>query len=830
MSAIKAIENAILAIGYRKEAVVRDYTFADVLNDATVTRKVAIAAFTQTPPSYRSAAFAVVEQQTSDAADLVQSYRALGAPLVFVIEKDEATLWQVRSAAPPRPLERLPVSGIPALFKKKGDVWEPQAIHRAKSIGAFEGSYQLDFVDLGLLPAIEGQIHTKLDRLLVEALDDSSKAAGSQQPAPRLLFRVIFRLLAAKVLIDRSHSLAAKWRVDDLASVLQGIESYYSLGAVPLSHRQAEGPAFSAIWAKLRQGISFSNISADDLAFVYENTLVTPEARKLFGTHSTPRVVAEYAVERLQLHAHDLKALHVYEPFSGAGIFLVSALRHLRDALPVELTDQQRHDFLVKHLAGDEIDPFACEVATLSLILADYPNHNGWHINEKDLFDDDVLADRMRNHNVILCNPPFAAFTAEERTRYDIKNLHYSKAVAALDAALSARPLALAFVLPRPFILEQQFVDQRRQIESLYGQIELVELPDRIFEESSIEAALVIAREPRKAASKRISLTSTEIADRDRATFLATGATTIQRHTIRKRDSEPNGDLWITPLEPLWDYLRDNPQFGTHLEIHRGIEWQGDQDEAWRPKPLPGYRRGLHSARNLKQFYPPDPVWLDCSPDRLLYRAIDRPWEQVKLIVNAARLSRGAWRMAATIDREGLVCSQQFFGLWPKGKMDEEALPQLTAVLNGPVANAFVAVHSPANRIRISALGRIPVPRSYPERLPKLVRDYMKLLTSDSLMRSREERLADLLIRIDAALLEAYDLPARLEKDLLAYFEAEERPVGHAWQHWDAVYPTPGLRLDERVSRRYRPEGNWVSEVFKPLPDDEAALLRDYGE
>src|SRR5262249_42580341 len=210
-----------------------------------------------------------------------------------------------------------------------------------------------------------------------------------------------------------------------------------------------------------------------------------------------------------------------------------SALRHLRDLLPIEWTDQQRHDFLVHHLAGDEIDPFACEVAALSLILADYPNHNGWHIREADLFEEDVLAKQMRAPNVILCNPPFEAFNLKERSRYPIAAQTYSKPLAILNAALDAHPLALGFVLPRPFILEPQFAAQRRRIEQLYSTVELVELPDRTFGASVIEAALLIANDPRPPAPAVITVRSTEIADRDRSTFLKTGETTTQRQLVR---------------------------------------------------------------------------------------------------------------------------------------------------------------------------------------------------------------------------------------------------------------------------------------------------------
>ena len=261
-----------------------------------------------------------------------------------------------------------------------------------------------------------------------------------------------------------------------------------------------------------RLGMSCATVSVSPIfrqttwPSVYENTLVTPETRKHFGTHSTPRQLAEYAVVRLELHHHEPDSLHIYEPFTGAGTFLISALRHMRDLLPLDWSDQRRHDFLINRLAGDEIDSFAREVSTLSLILADYPNRNGWRIAEADLFEDGMLQARLRGHNVVLCNPPFEDFKPEERSRYPIASEHLSKPMVALNAALDVHPLALAFVLPRSFILDRKFAEQRRKVETLYGDVELVELPDRVFGASVIESALLIAKEPRPPASARITL------------------------------------------------------------------------------------------------------------------------------------------------------------------------------------------------------------------------------------------------------------------------------------------------------------------------------------
>jgi methylase of polypeptide subunit release factors len=555
MKVVESIARAVRAAGYRAEAVVPDYAFADVLSDANTTRIVPLAAFTHTPPSYRSAALAVVNGDRRRSVDVVNEYRALGAPLLFVIEQAEVAVWQVRSDGPPRAIEKVSLAHIAELFARNQASWHPDAIHRAKSIGGFGASYQLDFVDLGLLPAIEGEIHVKLDRLLVETLDLARKASGDHRLETRTLFRVVFRLLAAKVLQDHRHPRSDGWNANNLRSVLGGIESYYSLEPIEAQASAMLLPVFDTAWKHLRSGISFSNISSDDLAFVYENTLVTPETRRLFGTHSTPRSVTEYVVQRLELYRHRPDDLRIYEPFTGAGVFLISALRHLRDLLPVEWSDEKRHEFLVGHISGGEVDPFACEVATLSLILADYPNHNGWHVEEVDLFRNDVLAQRIAANNVIVCNPPFEAFDAADKERYAVAGETHSKAIAALSAAIDGAPLALGFVLPRSFILERQFAEQRRRIESLYGTVELLKLPDGIFGASDVETSAVIARDLRAPHSATIALRSSEVAERDRSSFLKTGRTTAHRELVRTISERPEGRLWIPPLDQLWDYL-----------------------------------------------------------------------------------------------------------------------------------------------------------------------------------------------------------------------------------------------------------------------------------
>jgi len=829
MTVVHALQEQIAKIGY--SAIVPNYVFSDVFASTPTSREAQVVAFTHTPPSYRNAALAVVEARRREPLEIVSEYRALGAPLLFVVEGDSVTVWQVRSGLGPRAITQSHRDELPALFSAYRDAWSPQSIQRAKSIGQFNPHYQLDFVDLGLSPAIEGEIHSKLDRLLNGALAQAMDArTGRPRVDERSLFRAVFRFLAAKVLQDRGHPLSKTWDANRLETVLAVISDFYQLKPIAPQSSLSKQAIFGAVWEHIRGGINFQNISSDDLAFVYENTLVTPEIRAAFGTHSTPRQVAEYIVCHLGFHeyAGEPEQLRIYEPFAGASVLLISALRHLRELLPVDWTDQQRHQFLIKQMSGDEVDAFACEVAMLSLILADYPSHNGWHIREKNLFEDGVLAEAMKAHNVIICNPPFEAFANADRKRYAIAQTTHSKPSAILDAALDAHPLALGFVLPRGFILDRQFSDQRRRLEKIYGAVELVEVPDRIFRHSTVESSLLIAREPRPPAVPLVKLRSTEIADRDGQQFLRTGEVTRSRALVRAVAEPPSGDLWIPHLASLWKYVDSYPRLRTFLKPSWGLQWTYKQTDAFSEKRQTGFRKGLASARGLSQFVLNQPVWLDYRRD-YVRRAYGQEWERPKLIVNEGRLSRGPWRIGAALDSQGLLYSQQFFGLWPVVDLSDKDLLTLAAIINSPLANAFIAVHSPGKGIRATAIGRIPVPHALPDEVSELVAEYISLLNDDQLMVDNSLALARLLTRIDAAVLQAYDLPPRIERELLEFFRGHERPVRHAWKHWLPEKFEPFIPLHEFVSEKYqRATQPWTQEVLTPLPPEEAAALREY--
>ena len=522
---VAAVSKELRRIGYAANALLPDYSFADVLSPDGETRRVALAAFTQTPPSYRTAAFAVVEAH-SGGSDLID-LRALGAPMIFAIAGEVVELWQIHADQNPVRIAVTSAEGLVDLFARHAEYWNPRAIHRAKAIDAEPlPGRQFDFVDMGLLIAIEGEVHVKLDALLREALASVIDVRGRPAMDARLLFQATFRFLAAKILTDRGHESAQSWAAGSVDEVLRGIDCYYGLGTITPSPR--DRASLETVWRGIRNGINFRNISADDLAFVYENTFVTSEARAELGTHCTPRQMAEHIVRRLELWRNP-EQIRVYEPFTGAGVLLVAALRQLRTALPLEWTDAERHDFLTARLAGDELDEFACEVAKLSLILADYPNHNGWDVQQTDLFASKRLPERITPNTYVICNPPFEDFEPNNRTSV-IAQHDISKPAAILLEVIAVRPAGIGFVLPPTFILERRYREVRSLLERTYGTVEIVEIPDDVFSASRMAASLLIAKDRRTATDEPvITIRSSEVTLRDRLPFLRAGVITRSR-------------------------------------------------------------------------------------------------------------------------------------------------------------------------------------------------------------------------------------------------------------------------------------------------------------
>jgi len=370
MNVLHAVRGELSRLGYMKNLLQEAYVFDDASVPGTRELKITLAAFAQWPPSYRNACIGVLTANGRSGPQHVSNYRTLGAPMFFEAFHDRLDRYRVEATGRAVFLESIPARNIHRAFQANRKTWSPEAIFRAKAIAPSAAPLQLDFVDIGLLPALKGMIHNKLDRLLKDTLHEAiivheSHTSGAK-PDDTLLFRLVFRFLAAKIFSDRKHP--GNWSASEAGTIIDRVQKFYGF-ITPESQQILDEPnTQQTVWDMFRKAFNFQNLSVDDLAFIYENTLIRRETRKEFGIHSTPSSVAELVVDRLPFESLPLEKRYVLEPCAGHGVFLVAALRRLRELLPPSWTDEQRHGYLKDRLTAIEVDDFAAEVCRLSLM------------------------------------------------------------------------------------------------------------------------------------------------------------------------------------------------------------------------------------------------------------------------------------------------------------------------------------------------------------------------------------------------------------------------------------------------------------------------------
>ena len=776
------VKQGLTGIGYVGTLLQENYEFADILAPEYSVGSIPLAAFAQDPPSYRNACFGVVLANGVEGPTLVSTCRSLGAPQILEVHHNHINRWKMTGQGEPQFLEQVKAEEVQVFFERNREDWSPRRILGVKSAGRSTAS-QLDFYDLGLLPLLEQQAREKLDRLLQETVElsieefqrDSDFTDDDYPP----LFRLLFRLIAAKVLADRGHP--GDWLKDEAHLIINAVQAFYFKETTPeavLSH----SPTQQVAWERVKKGFHFQNLSVDSLAYVYENTLVAPETRRLFGIHSTPPAIAEYIIRHLPFEDLPLNQRRIFEPFAGHGVFLVAAMQRMRELMPPDMTSEQRHRYFVKMLCGIEIDEFAREVARLSLMLADYPNPDGWRLYGADALRSDLFEQELDAAQVVLCNPPFEDFDVNERATYgDLFSVR--KPATILHRVLQKPPDLLGFVLPRSFVMGRGYKQVRSEIGQTYSSIELVSLPDEVFRHSDAEAVLLLASKK----GGRVGRLLTGGVDKgDLEHFYLTHEPTWQSEGDFEASAGTfESSIWLPALQDVWKATSRMKRLSDVADIHRGIEYNvplpSNEFNLVSETSRSGYRLGIQKVKDtVEPFLIRKTVYLNVTQGRMRGSADKYPWEQRKLVVNTARRTRGAWRVVASIDYLGVVCYQNFHGIWPKNSI---SLETLAAILNGPIANAYVATREGGRDVKKQTLLGIPIPDLHADRdeaISSLVHKYTEVrgqwLAGNPADEAAHAKCGSLLRLIDAEVLRAYDLSPRTERALLDYFSDQPRP------------------------------------------------------
>jgi hypothetical protein len=798
--------------GYSDALLREDYSFSS----GGAERTVQWAAFSQNPPDARSACLAGVNMSvvgTEHAATL----RELGTPTLFGCHAGQL-YWYQHNADATRLLDRIDARHVPNFFEEHRQQFAPSRIYQAKTSAKFIASRQLDFVDVGLMPLLEQASGERLGRMvesLVRAVHEALPDSRPSQAFARWLFQSVFWLLAARLLRDKRVPSFKTVDVSDPADVFDRVARHYNARA-PQMASAAERRALAAA-ARFAAGFpSLINISTESLAWVYENTLVSAEAREALGTHSTPSWLVDYIVWQLAPWIEEIpcQERHVLEPACGHSAFLVASVRLLREFTTNDFDDKSRLQYLRDHIHGIEIDDFAREIGRLSLTLADVPNSNGWDLADVDMYAGNELAKRVRKAGVVLANPPFEDFTKKER-RYYAKQpglgiFHNNKAAELFARVVQNLPIGGVFglIMPESVLASSEGRFFRTQLIRDFELREVCLLPDKLFENSEIESAVVLGR--RRSPALNHSVYSRRVYDWDLKLFEERLEPSIeskvpQSSFLLRTDS----NLRLPDMYEIWEELSSHPPLGQFVHIQKGFEFKGGQELAGRTVISDQRKKGwlkayLRADDDYSIYTTPTPSWIDYSKETI--RRTGALPDGPQVLLNYSRVSRTPWRLKATVDMAGAYFSRYFLVFRPTSPA-QLSLQILWAILNSPIANAYAFSVTSKRNLGRREWHKFPLPLLSDNDI-KRIGDAAGAYREAAIRYNAnsngagitEQTVIDLLMRMDAEVLRVYALRPDLEQQMLALFDVVERPgVGCRFTSYPHVPTSVHLPLHLRI-------------------------------
>lgn len=770
----------------------------------------------------------------------VSLYRSFGGSVILVYRSNVLQFWHF-SAGKPVCKEQKKISQLDNFFTKYKNDFSPNRISRAKICGPFDKmNRQLSFFDYGLMSIVEKDEGEYLSGLIERMINKLSKLANIDQESDqgaRWLTQAAFWLVGAKILKDKEVKDFKTLNIADIDSLSKRINRHYDaktpLDISNLKKKKALEYVASEI---LKPVSSFSHLSINSLAYVYENTIITKATRKALGTHATPPWLVNYIVWQLVdwIEKIPQKDRVIFEPTCGHAPFLTSGAKIL--SFLYKGKESERHEYLKNHLIGIEKDPFAKEIARLALTLADIPNKDGWKLLDADVYQGEILKDVTKRAKILVCNPPFENFTLDEKRKYrDLKTSN--KGAEVLDRTLRHMPDGSVFgVILKEGFLDNKNLDRLRKY--ILDNFELREIcnlpPDKVFAKAGHPSTVLLGRKVKS--NKKISYL--RIHKSDLETFKDSYHAKVESFSKDFFYEAENYSFKVVELREVWDYSRGCHKFQKYATIGRGIEYK-DFDNSVRKHKFSGAVKGYANFEkttggtnpkkvNLNISELPDFSWMSLKEGDINNPRYGKQRGIPQILTSYLRTGRGIWRIKGLLELDGLPLSNKLISIRPislEGK--SLSLHSIWALVNSPFTNAYMFCHCRRQNLE-GTLKKMPVPFEGKDlsRLESMARNYFELEQNVSFELRDESTLAEkkrqCLLAIDAEILRLYDLPPRLEKQLLDFCAGHERKgVGFKFERYYPKGFESWIPLHEYLSEEYQRSTpsfvkNWVEEVRSP--------------
>lgn len=794
-SLISQVHTNLEQCGYSNGLLQTDYVYEDGRGKHTV----ALAGFARPVYDSRTSCISVIrcDELLGATEEYVNQFRGFGAPVIFACLNGTLQWWNVgtRGVKIEKTVSKDDVKSFFSAYKEK---FSPDRIWRAKNLGRVDTKQQLSFVDIGLMPLLEHEMGERLGGLMNRVIGQLHKSFVNKQlekpQNQRWIFRAGFWLLCAKILKDKGVNGFIRLDLGDIDSVLKAVENHYGAQEPVDIQTNQQAQALKEAAKEIKKFASLSNLTTEAFAYMYENVLVDKKLRSALGIHATPSYLVDYIVWQLWPWIEQIpeEKRVVLEPACGHAPFLTGAIRLLRELFKGD--EEAFHEYAKKQLIGVETDSFALEISRLSLTMADVPNPNGWNIAKDDIYQDDILRKKAEKAMILLCNPPFEDFTPEEQRIYNRtgqKLNSFNKAAELLWRTLPYMPEGSVFgvILPRGFLDKQNIADLRKVIVNDLEIQQICNLPKGVFRYANHESVVICGRKLYHAI-KKVSISGNRILYR--RVFKHRLKQFCEKYEAQDQNipqtqfkKSSTYVLKVIELSDIWDYcINYYPKLESIAEGGQGLIYKGKDDL---PKGAKTYdkKKFAEAVRGYALFNEdiklhglPDKYWLNLSTDVIRRPLWGTETGKAQIIMNYAPVSEGPWRLKAIIDGKGRPTTGRF--LIFRLKDNNWSLNALWAILNSPLANAFIYAHTTDRDIAKGIAKEIPIPpcsESDIERLNEWVNKYFRLMEKwdSGFIDDLSGKAKRLLLSIDAEVMRLYCLPPKMEKRILDLFQGVQR-------------------------------------------------------
>lgn len=848
----KTLRPHIEQCGYKGDRLKPGYEFG--------AGSVALAGFVGKPWDARSACLAVVDA-TTDSRLAAHACIELGAPTALVCRGDSLDWWQLSITGPREP-KTIRASEIEGFFRRHGAQLKPEHIYAAKLHRPAPTGVQMEFVDAGLMPALERRAGEALNRLVTQAIRTLLNELGGKVRSIRDaqgVYKLVFWMLAAKLLSEKGVRGFKNLNLEDVDQVFRVVGEHYKDARDYPPGDRTWRPAIARVAASIAGWGRLGNITAESLAYLYETAMIDgpkpkgtrkggktrPDVRKMLGIHSTPSILVDHMLSQIWplVDTDKLADQRIFEPACGHGAFLTAALRDIRNWSGMD-DSAARHRYLRERVRGIELDPFSVELAKLSLTLADVPHGNTWHIESGNMFKPGVLRDAVKGATIVLSNPPYETFKKTGANRYlntQEPVTAQTKAVEMLKRVIPnlAPGAVFGFVLPQGTLYDREARQLRKDLLATCEVAEISLFEDKLFGVADHEACIVIGRN--RVGKPRVSnVMYRRVRNRDMAEFKsALYFSREDRLSPSELGQGSEASLFQPDLRDVWQHTKPIPRLGEAFDVQQGFELKSRDSLGSRKvvssTPRLGFTEAILKASDGYTVWElPATQWVDLRKKNVRRPGAAAEIGTPQVVINYSG-PREPWRFTPVVDNQGIAVSSRFLAI--RSKPDSShSLTSLWAVMLSPVANAYAYSWSGKRQTLVREWEAMPLPsptstqRAEIENAAKRYLDLAVPPETFTLVPQDEPAIRGALFELDAAVLRLYDLPSQIERQLLSIFDGVDRPgVGCTFRGYPAGWSSRQAAPSSELPDDDRPVWERIASLAATLPEEAIAAVPTDG-